>query len=118
MPAQPWREIEITLIADHDYANAYGFQAQTVCEWVDASGAHAEAVHQAMVYKAAPMMVMFQLRTQSQAHGTADPRYNPSPRDIVSHLPSCDILAGECFTGSASRGYYSTVSTTVYTTDR
>jgi hypothetical protein len=28
---------------------AYGFQAQTVREWVDAGGAHAEAVHQAEV---------------------------------------------------------------------
>lgn len=28
---------------------AYGFQAQTVREWVDAGGAHAEAVHQAQV---------------------------------------------------------------------
>ena len=28
---------------------AYGFQAQTVREWVEASGAHAEAVHHAEV---------------------------------------------------------------------
>jgi transposase-like protein len=30
---------------------AFGFQAQTVREWVEASGAHAEAVHQVLVVK-------------------------------------------------------------------